>query len=405
MASKRDIIAAIRKYNSGLEPERLRRKYELMRKDPFAFFRGTCHLFYDRLPRLGRLARAPAAWSCGDLHLENFGSFKGDNGLVYFDLNDFDEAILAPCIWDVVRLVSSIVVARGTLGLTLAAAKRHGGALIGAYAGALERGKAYWLERDAAAGPIGTVLQRLKGRSRRGLLARRCVVRNAKHKIAIDGQHAFAADAGQQAFVRRLIARFARSQPDPGYFRPIDVARRVAGTGSLGLERYVILVAGKGAPERMHLLDLKLARPSSSARHVKLDQPHWGSEAERIIAVQTRCQAVSPAFLAAVQADHGSFVLRDLQPAEDRLDLARIAREPDDLAAVFQMMGSLLAWDQLRASGRQGAALADDLMAFAAKTKWRPRLLDVATEAAERVSSDWEAYAKAFDHGRFKLEL
>jgi uncharacterized protein (DUF2252 family) len=71
-----------------------------MRASPFAFLRGSCHLFYDRLPRGGIFRSSPLAWSCGDLHLENFGSFKGDNRLVYFDINDFDESALAPASWD-----------------------------------------------------------------------------------------------------------------------------------------------------------------------------------------------------------------------------------------------------------------------------------------------------------------
>ena len=65
-----------------------------MADDVFAFLRGTCHLFYVRLPRARLTRSAPAAWACGDLHLANFGSYRGDNHLVYFDLNDFDEGWL-----------------------------------------------------------------------------------------------------------------------------------------------------------------------------------------------------------------------------------------------------------------------------------------------------------------------
>ena len=51
------------------------------------------------------------------MHLENFGSFKGDNRLAYFDLNDFDEGILAPASWDIARMLTSLRVAAPTLGL------------------------------------------------------------------------------------------------------------------------------------------------------------------------------------------------------------------------------------------------------------------------------------------------
>ena len=92
-----DCLQRITTYNYGRDPERLSRKYAAMRADVFAFLRGTCHLFYEDWPHISTLNDAPRTWICGDLHLENFGSYKGDNRLTYFDLNDFDEAILAPC--------------------------------------------------------------------------------------------------------------------------------------------------------------------------------------------------------------------------------------------------------------------------------------------------------------------
>jgi hypothetical protein len=47
----------------------------------------------------------PLGWICGDLHLENSGSYRSANDQVYFDLNDFDEAILAQVTREVIRLV------------------------------------------------------------------------------------------------------------------------------------------------------------------------------------------------------------------------------------------------------------------------------------------------------------
>src|SRR6266478_1244026 len=213
MGGKPDIVAKIRKYNAGLEPERLLLKYAAMRQDAFRFFRGTCHLFYDRLPPWGSFVRAPAAWCCGDLHLENFGSYTGDNGLVYFDLNDFDEAILAPCVWDLIRLVASIRVARSSLKFRAAPATWLSKEVIDAYAQALHRGKPYWVERDNARGLIGSILATLEGRTRKNLLDRRTTLERGKRRIAIDGVRALAASAQERKFVRRLLMHFARAQP------------------------------------------------------------------------------------------------------------------------------------------------------------------------------------------------
>ena len=104
----RDTAQQLKTFNAGREPQRLQLKYAAMRASPFAFLRGSCHLFYARMARGGVHKGAPVGWLCGDLHLENFGSYQGDNGLVYFDINDFDESALAPLTWDLVRLLASV---------------------------------------------------------------------------------------------------------------------------------------------------------------------------------------------------------------------------------------------------------------------------------------------------------
>jgi uncharacterized protein (DUF2252 family) len=96
--SNNRLIQRIQDFNQNRDPERLALKYQAMRRDAFVFLRGTCHLFYEDFPQETVLNQSPAAWMCGDLHFENFGSYKADNRLIYFDLNDFDEAILAPAL-------------------------------------------------------------------------------------------------------------------------------------------------------------------------------------------------------------------------------------------------------------------------------------------------------------------
>src|SRR5471032_2060513 len=85
------IVKIIASFNAGRDPERFAMKYKAMRSSPFVFLRGTCHLFNERLPRAKVLDDAPPVWICGDMHLENFCSYKADNRLIYFDNNDFDE--------------------------------------------------------------------------------------------------------------------------------------------------------------------------------------------------------------------------------------------------------------------------------------------------------------------------
>ena len=264
-----DVVKVIKGFNAGRDPERLQLKYQRMRTDPFVFLRGACHLFYDRLPTGGVFKTAPLVWSCGDLHLENFGSYKGDNRLTYFDLNDFDEGALAPASWDLVRMLTSLRVAAPSLGVQPGDAQLLCEAFLGAYGAALRGGKAGWVEQQTAHGLVQGLLDGVCGRSRVDFLDKRTELKGKRRVFKIDGQRALKASKAQRDQVKEFMAAFAATRPDPGFFKVLDVARRVAGTGSLGVDRYAILVKGKGSPDGNHLLDLKQALPSSLVPQLK----------------------------------------------------------------------------------------------------------------------------------------
>ena len=398
------LVDTLRSFNAGRDPERLAMKYANLRTSPFVFLRGTCHLFYDRLPADALFSKAPAGWLCGDAHLENFGSYKGDNRLVYFDLNDFDEAALAPVTWELVRFLSSILVAGDSLCANPGEADDLCKVFLDAYAGALALGKARWVERDTADGLIGQLLDTLKAQTRPAFLDRRTDRKGRGRLIRCDGRHAFAVSDAQRKLATQLVGDFAAQQDNPDFFKVLDVARRIAGTGSLGVERYIVLVEGKGSPDGNYLLDLKEALPSSLAPHLKLKQPKWASQAHRVVGLQRRMQAVSMAFLHPIVGARASYVLRGLQPSEDRVTLDVRRSKLGDIRGVIDEMGQLMAWAQLRSSGRQGSAIADELIDFGTNTKpWRSKLLDAAHQCATQVEKDWKTYCDAFDAGAMKL--
>jgi uncharacterized protein (DUF2252 family) len=393
------IVERIRGFNAGRDPERLALKFQAMRANPFAFLRGSCHLFYDRLAPASLPGDAPLVWACGDLHLENFGSYKGDNRLVYFDLNDFDEAALAPCTWDLARLLTSVMVAANTLGVDERGAQRLCQGLADAYAAALLTGKARWVERETAQGMVRELLDNPRNRSRAQFLDRR-TERIGKHRrIRIDGKKALAAGAGQRKRIEAFMRAFAPAQPEPGFYRLLDVARRIAGTGSLGVERFVLLIEGKGSPDANYLLDLKQALPSTLAAHVATRQPRWNNEAERVVRLQERVQAISMAFLRPVLIDGVAYVLRGLQPSEDRVALEQWHGHFDRLQGLMTTLGEVVAWAQLRSAGRQGSANADELIDFAGRKAWRPRMVTLARACREQVDRDWREFCSACDDG------
>jgi uncharacterized protein (DUF2252 family) len=351
---------------------------------------------------------APLAWLCGDLHLENFGSYKADNRLVYFDLNDFDEAALAPLTWDLVRMLASLRVADADLQIRPDEAAQLCARFVEVYAGSLCQAKAYWLERDTAQGLVRALLDGLRERRRAAFLDTRTVRSGKRRALNVDGRKALPASKAQRASVIAFMQDFAKTQPDPDFYEVIDVARRIAGTGSLGLDRFVILVRGRGSPDANYLLDLKQCLPSALSPFLKVAQPAWRNEAERVVAAQTRLQAVPAARLHAVVFDARPYVLRGLQRSEDRVVLGRAApsaRSPAEVREVIETMARIVAWSHLRSAGRDGSAAADELIGFSQRIKWKSKLLAASQECARRVRLDAATFDAAYDEGVFGAPL
>ncbi len=390
-------VEKIVRYNVGRDPDRLALKYKAIADNPFSFLRGTCPLFFGQLPKHAILSDAPVAWICGDLHLENLGSYKGDNHLVYFDMNDFDEAILAPCSWEILRTLASIVIAAPSMNVKPDAAIDLARQCLATYGATLASGKARWIDRDAADGLIGQLFEQLRTRTRQDFIAGRTTAESNHTKIRTDKGKALPATDRDKGRVLAWIAEYAAKKENPDFFKVIDIARRIAGTGSLGLERFAILIEGKGGIDGHFLLDLKESIPSALAPYTPVKQPKWHSESERVATIGARMQAVPPSFLEAVELDGKPFLLKGLQPTQDRVDLQGAAAHPKQLNHLMCQFGGLAASAQLRASGRQGSANADALVAFGSETKKLSALVDLAVDMAKQVENDWKVFAKEYE--------
>ena len=93
------------------DPAAFRTKFRKMAADPFAFYRGSACLFYaDVAERDDPWAdeRTGRVWIQGDLHAENFGTYMDGDGVLIFDVNDFDEAYVGHFTWDVTRFAASL---------------------------------------------------------------------------------------------------------------------------------------------------------------------------------------------------------------------------------------------------------------------------------------------------------
>jgi uncharacterized protein (DUF2252 family) len=157
----------------------------------------------------------------------------------------------------------------------------------------------------------------------------------------------------------------------------------------------MVLVEGHGSPGRNFLLEVKEAPRSALLRHVPCRQPKWKDDGERIASIQFRMQAVTPALLHAVIMDGRPFIIKELQPSQDKLSLDRWRPRLDKLETAMITMGHVVAWAQLRSASRQGAASLDELIAFSGRGGWRGDLLAYARRYANQVRSDWKTFRDA----------
>jgi hypothetical protein len=109
-----DIIKATEKYEAWLG-ERIPliradvdRKHALMAENPFPFFRATYYRWAQVWPQVSpNTAAAPEVLGVGDLHVENFGTWRDIEGRLVWGINDFDESCWIPYTCDLVRLATS----------------------------------------------------------------------------------------------------------------------------------------------------------------------------------------------------------------------------------------------------------------------------------------------------------
>jgi len=372
-----------------------------MQENLFRFFRGTCHLFYEDLAKDANFPKGPLGWICGDLHLENFGSFSSSNDQVYFDLNDFDEAILAPVTWELVRLLTSIFIGFESLEIEEAKAVKMAGLFLKSYTSTLLTGKPDYVESAMAKGIICDFLTAVGKRKQRTLLQKKTVFKKKKLQMLTDSPKHFKIGAELKGELFQHVNDWLKiDEYSPYNYKVVDGVFRLAGTGSVGLERFAFLLKSlNDTGFKYILLDMKEASPSSLAPFVATPQPSWTSEADRVISVQKRMQNRYPALLSISEFKGKSFIMQEMQPTKDSINFGLLKDRYRDMYSVIDSMAMLTASSQLRSTGQDGSAITDDLKNFAQDTSWQDELLKYATRYAYRVKEYYKAFLKDHENG------
>lgn len=361
-------------------PSLFARKVKRMADSPLAYLRGTAPLYYALLAEHPELAEGPSGegWLVGDAHLENFGAFRTADAdgaeSVVFDVNDFDEAIIGPFRFDVVRLLSSIILAGRELGSNGTQSVALCSAILDGYVRALFSSTA----PGTAPPPVRRLLEKVRQRTHKDLLDRRTErAEGGRRFVRGDRYQDLAAElvpkahAAFQRYVERLDPHQTLARD---HFDIEDVAFRIAGCGSLGSLRVAVLTQGKGEVDSRWIFDMKAERaPSAQAL---LGEPEE-QPAERVLAATQKCLAHPPRMMGTTDSDELSLFVRRLLPQEDKLDLLHLRAE--ELPELGRHLGALLANAHAR-----GAKLIPD-------QSWTPAELGLLTDHAIVIAGLHEA--------------
>ncbi len=349
------ILAEILRFNAQRKPRRVQMKLLRMSQDAFSFFRGTDHLLASRWLHVKPPDVGPAILLCGDLHLENFGAYETNDGDFLYDINDFDEALVAPCSLDLVRCTASILVASEMWKLTPLQASGMALAFLDQYRAAVTapphvRGDATPAPYTGR-GPIWELLGETALASPTQMLDHHTEQTKAgKRRIIRDKTKHPTIKNGRVKEIRQAIASYGRGKPNPeAYYEALDVTGRIAGTGGLGVRRYIALIAGGGTPDTNWLLDIKECLPSSLLSCTDAPQPDTGGDdARRIVDAQRSLQAKPAKGLDVLVIGKGHYRMREMVPDENRTSLRRFQKAPDKLRQAVEVAGQLTGWSHLR---------------------------------------------------------
>jgi uncharacterized protein (DUF2252 family) len=352
-ARKTTPLNLLERAERGRVPALLKLKHQLMAQSPFGYFRGAAPVMAADLavvPNTGIESQL-----CGDAHVRNLGAFAAPDGRLVFDINDFDETIRGPFEWDLKRMAASLVLAARESRHKEASARQAVEQCVLRYC---EQMRAFArmpllevarfqvhrlgdvqpvhqaLLKAERASPVHSLEQLTepvpgKPGTRRFKAIERCLWRitGSKAEKVLEALGPY----GEMLELQR--------QHLLSLYRPIDVAFKVVGTGSVGLRDYCIYFEGNGPSDPLFL---QIKEEALSAYSPYLPNTHaCPHNGQRVVIGQRSMQLQSDPFLGWTHIGARHFLVRQLNDHKGSIDLTDLAGS--GLMAFGEVCGELLA--------------------------------------------------------------
>lgn len=402
---KRNPIEIILDVNRQRIPELVPVKMARMAVCPFSFFRGSVPVMAVDLATLP--ATGIPVQICGDAHVRNLGAYAGPDGRLIFDINDFDETIRAPWEWDLKRLAASLVLAGREAGdsehqcrdavLTCARMYRTKMAEFSRMT-CLEVHK-YRIHRQFTGRTGVSVLQRAERATPEHTLAK-LTVRHGAKRVFREVKPALTHPAKSR--VKRVLQSIKPyretlpgcSQAALDFYRPVDVAFKIVGTGSVATHDYVVLhLAGEGARDPL-FLQIKEAVQSAYAPYVKSPETamHQG---QRVVHGQRMLQVQSDIMLGWTSIGAADYMVRQL--SDHKASISDDDLKGAGLTEYAITCGEVLAKGHARSG--DPAVLAGYL---GGSDRWDKALAKFAFVYADQTTGDYEKFTAAIRSGKIR---
>jgi uncharacterized protein (DUF2252 family) len=404
----------------GRVPALISIKYDRMAVSPFGCFRGAVPIMACDLsasPNTGIFTQL-----CGDAHIRNLGTFAALDGHLVFDLNDFDETIPGPFEWDVKRMATSIVLAGREAGAKNGQCREATQAFLEHYRSSMQAFARmpvlelarYTVHRLRSVQPISQILslaERATPLRNLESLTVPVVAMPAKKRGVATSEMSPRTHSDARIFktIEPLLTRVSGStardvldslvtysqtlQPVRQHFlaqyKPIDVAFKIVGTGSVGLRDYCIYMQGNGAKDPL-FLQIKEEAPSGYEPYLGVTQPpmHQG---RRVVEGQRAMQLQSDPFLGWTTIEGRDYLVRQLNDYKGSVDLQTLRAA--SLLEYAKVCGETLARGHARAG--DPATIAGYI---GTSNPFDEAIVRFAVEYADQTDRDWEALVHSRKH-------
>ncbi len=263
-------------------PQELATKMQKMTASPFAFYRGTAHIFYRDMQTLPASAfvnsSTRAIWLEGDMHMQNFGVMRDNNGNNVFDTTDFDEGYLGPYVWDLRRMAVSILLAAKENGLSSSDAQDVVRNFLDTYLNKMSDFKgtndelSYRLESSNTNGVVQDLIQAAASKSRSSFLSKYTLLNSNGDRIFQTTSELQPLSSTTYADISAAMSSYIASIPSSkryinSYYTLKDIRLKLSsGTGSLGRYRYFLLIEGPSSvTDDDRILEMKQETSSAVA--------------------------------------------------------------------------------------------------------------------------------------------